>query len=306
MTPTNLAEGGVPWQLTSGSYTWYALGWNAQGAGLWSTGKTFTGVYGFVSEFQPATTNWVSRSGSWGPTSGAYLTTTGAGANRWASAYYAGGQFNNATYEAKLWRNGTDSLASNIVLRGQPATLNAAGAWTNQYVFQYSRDGFYSAYKTVNGVFTTLQPWTPTASIVKGSAWNTLRVTANGTSFSFAINGTTLWSGTDASFSVGYAGVSMFSDGVAGNQLWVDYARLTAPVAATAISAEQQALNDAAQKAAPAGATADRSAGGGGSAGAQSAPAGDGSGSGGPIPSFDRPAGAPGEAPPSVTVAPPE
>ena len=46
VTPTGNAESSIPWKLTSGVYTWYVLGQNANGNGPWSSAKSFTGVAG--------------------------------------------------------------------------------------------------------------------------------------------------------------------------------------------------------------------------------------------------------------------
>ena len=70
-------------------------------------------------------------------------------------------------------------------------------------------------------------PWTPSPTINQGEAWNTLRVEARGTSLSFYINGTLLWSGTDSSLSSGRVGLAMYRDSSStGNEFRVDWAYL--------------------------------------------------------------------------------
>jgi hypothetical protein len=69
-------------------------------------------------------------------------------------------------------------------------------------------------------------PWTYTAAINQGDAWNTLRVVADGTSLTFYINGTWLWSGSYSSLSYGRAGVGLYQDATFGNELLVDWAQL--------------------------------------------------------------------------------
>ncbi len=245
LTPTGNAESAIPWQLSAGSHTWWVAGWNSAGQGPWSVSKSFTGVFGFDSQFNANSAGWVARQGAWSVVSGAFLTSTGiADAN--SSVYYGGSTFPNFTYEARLWRNGSN-LANKLFVRGNPTTLNGTGNWSNTYQFNYSRDGQFGVWKTVNGNEVTLQNWTTTSAINQGSTWNTLRVTVSGTSLQFAINGTVVWSGTDATFSAGHVGVDFYRDAATGNQLWVDYARLTAPLFLVAtVSADQQAANNAA------------------------------------------------------------
>ena len=81
--------------------------------------------------------------------------------------------------------------------------------------------------RVAGGSAVAIVSWTSSSAINQGDAWNTLRVTANGTSLSFYINGTLLWSGTDSSLSNGRAGLGMYrTTSSAGDQLRVDWARL--------------------------------------------------------------------------------
>jgi hypothetical protein len=100
--------------------------------------------------------------------------------------------------------------------------------------------------------WTALQSWTFTSAINQGNAWNTLRVVANGAILYLYFNGTLVWAGSDSSLSSGRAGIEIYSDGTVGDQLSVDWARLTllssAFMATDRVSAEQQALNDAANR----------------------------------------------------------
>jgi hypothetical protein len=207
---------------------------------------------GFNSQFSGSATGWQSHSGIWTVDSN-YYSTTGL-ANAVSSASYTA-DFTNFDYQARLWRNGCDTCANHIVIRGTPTPLDGINWWNRSYVFQYTRNGSYSVWKTVAGSYTPLQGWTSISAINQGSAWNTLRVVANGSNFYFYINGTLVWSGTDSSLTSGRVGIGMYrSSTSSGDQLWVDWATLspldTSGLDALAItdtvSAEQQALNDAA------------------------------------------------------------
>ena len=176
------------------------------------------------ASFNSSAVGWVSHSGTWYVGS-QYLFTDGINGT-WSSASYTE-DFDNFNYEVRMWRSGCDSCANHITFRGTPDPLSAAYNWYNEYKLQYTRDGRYSVYKRVaGGMATPIVSWTSSAVIAQGDAWNLLRVVADGTSLSFYINGTLLWSGTDASLSTGRAGVGMYQDASTGNQLRVDWARL--------------------------------------------------------------------------------
>jgi hypothetical protein len=206
---------------------------------------------GFDSQFNGSAEGWVSHSGTWYYDS-SYLYTYGL-ADSSASASYAA-DFADFSYEARLWRDGCETCANRLYVRGTPLPLSSTNNWYSQYLFQYSRDGYYSIWKTIaGGSAQALQGWTSSPAINQDDAWNRLRVVANGTSLSFYINDIPVWTGSDASLSSGRVGVGMYRDAASsGNSLWVDWATLTplagAKVEAATVSAEQQALNDAANR----------------------------------------------------------
>jgi len=204
---------------------------------------------GFDSEFNGDANGWTVRLGSWFIDSGLWYTSTGL-VNANSSTYYSGATFSDYTYTVRLWRNGCDSCANKLFVRGAPATLDATGNWSNTYQFGYTRDGAFSVFVYVNGVVSAIQNWTASAAIVPFSAWNVLSVTVSGSSLSLKINGTTVWTGMDTAFSSGSVGIAFFSDGTFGDQLWADYAILSTGAAASSdlVSPEQQALNKAANE----------------------------------------------------------
>lgn len=175
------------------------------------------------NDFNGTANGWYSHSGTWYIGS-EYLHTTGVD-GAWASASYYE-SFGDFDYEARLWRSGCNACANFIVFRGTPDPLTANYNWYHEYKLQYSRDGHYSIWvRVAGGSATPIVGWTPSSAINQGDAWNTLRVVAEGTSLTFYINDTLVWSGSDASLSFGRAGVGMY-DGGAGEELRVDWARL--------------------------------------------------------------------------------
>jgi len=177
--------------LTGGPHTWQVLSYNSVGTGPWSAEMSFTPP-GIWSEFNgDATGWWIPNDDStlWyldsnfvytdGPTDGSFFT-----------SLYNEGTYDNLVYSADFYRSGNSGWANTLLIRGNPATLDADGAWTNGYLFHYSDGGFYTVWKMVNGVQTALQSWTYTSAIVTGPAWNTLTAWAQGDQLWFSINGT--------------------------------------------------------------------------------------------------------------------
>ena len=115
--------------------------------------------------------------------------------------------FANFDYSAALWRFGCSGCSNYLEVCGTPTPLQTQSTWNRGLRFQYSRNGMFSVWKDNGGTFTTLQNFTATAAINQGDAWNVLRVVGNGSTFSFYINGTLVWQGTDTSFSAGRVGI---------------------------------------------------------------------------------------------------
>lgn len=258
--------------LASGASAWYPFGYTIPSAWVggiynyWAQPRNGTAILsswagpqrftiGFNSQFTNSNVPWLAVRGTWSNNSGAFYYTAGI-ASQWSSASYSTSTFTNQDVSARFWRNG-DATASCIALRGTPGTMTAIGEWQHGYMFCYTRDGRYAVYKRVNHVWTAIQTYTATATVVQGSAWNLLRARAIGTSLAFWINGTLVWSGTDASLASGRTGIWQYGTG----PLWIDYVTLNSgnavpdealdpslevAAAGDVVSAEQQALNDAA------------------------------------------------------------
>jgi hypothetical protein len=274
--------------LASGAAAWRSFNYTIPGTWLggiynyWAQGRNGTTILtawygpqrftiGFNSQFSGSNVPWLAVRGTWSNNSSAFYYTAGI-ANQWSSASYSTRTFTNQDVSARFWRNG-DATASCIALRGTPGTLTAIGEWQHGYMFCYTRDGRYAVWKRVNHVWTALQNYVATTRVVQGSAWNLLRARAVGTSLSFWINGFLVWSGSDSSLSGGRTAIWQYGTG----PLWTDYvilnsgnavpdpmadgpsagAAIEGPVAEVAagaamadeaVSAEQQVLNDAANR----------------------------------------------------------
>ena len=204
-------------------------------------------VVGFDSQFNNDFTGWEVATGIWtiNPTN---VSTTGL-TDYWSSIYH-NQTFANLDYSARMMRLGDEYLSNNIMIRGTPTLRDSLYLWNDVYMFQYSRSGYYSVWKSVGGVDTPLQLWTYTDAINTGDNWNTLRVVASGRSLYFYINNTLLWFGLDDSLSEGKVGVGMYGEGFPSDKLIVDWATLYSGPGGIqvtdTVSPAQQALNDAA------------------------------------------------------------
>jgi hypothetical protein len=200
---------------------------------------------GFAAEFANSAEGWVAHSGYWTVSDGSY-NTVGI-ENSSASASYST-PYTNFDIQARMWRSGCATCSNRLIVRGAPLPLDATNHWNQEYVFQYSADGYYSVTKRSGGSSVMLQDWTFTPALQTGNVWNTLRVLAVGPTFKFYINDILVWTGSDSAFSNGKIGVGMYRSDTVNDLFKVDWVRLTVvqSTLAETVSAEQQLLNEAA------------------------------------------------------------
>ncbi|MBN1149552.1 MAG: DUF333 domain-containing protein [Anaerolineales bacterium] len=195
---------------------------------------------GFNSSFNVNHNKWAVISGKWKHELVSYYTTIGL-ANKWSTIAF-NAPYSPLTFEARLRRKGSDdSWANHLAIRGSPTTLRADKLWKNEYLFQYSNDGYFSVWVEKNGVGTALKSWTASTAIKK-RGWNNLKVVANGATLQFYINGTLVWTGYDSTFQSGKVGIGMYRDSTStGNKLLVDWAKLSIPPATLAPDSAEDA-----------------------------------------------------------------
>ncbi len=113
------------------------------------------------------------------------------------------GPFGNAQYDVDVQHvAGTDNLSG-------AGLLVRLSDKDNTYLFQVSAFGSYRVGKWAAGVGTNLVAWTESSAVHKGVADNHLTVIADGTSFTFLVNGTQVAELNDTSFSSGRVGVAV-------------------------------------------------------------------------------------------------
>ncbi len=119
----------------------------------------------------------------------------------WGSAYYEPVQFDNFTAEI-TYEEVVSTYSRGMIFRTDgplDSDCNGYGYWT--------AGGSYSVWKMTGGNFSNLVSWTSSALINTGTgAVNTLKIIADGNSFTLYINGTQVNSFTDDSYSTGYVG----------------------------------------------------------------------------------------------------
>ena len=216
--------------LSAASYTWRVRALVGGVYQPYSASQAFTVVVestGFSSSFTTDAIGWVVHKGTWSLEGSNYITTTGVVGK--AATISHTSDYSTLTYEVRMKRTGCIGCANVLAIRGNPS-LDTVGWWKTEYTFDYTNNGLFSVWKDNNGTYTALKNWTSTTAINKGG-WNTLKVTANGSTLKFYINDILVWSGSDASYPSGRVGIGMYrSTTSTGDKLWIDWAQLTTTV----------------------------------------------------------------------------
>lgn len=190
---------------------------------------------GFISEFTENAQGWSPINSTWTVNTagnGRYIT-NGTPKSYWHTVSHVN-NYGSFTYEVRMKRTTCGNCANHIIIRGTPSSVNAAGVWSNGYMFSYQNSnpaspnsGGWAAHRIVNGVVSGLHSWTATPNVVPYD-FNTLKVVANSTSLAFYINDQLLWSGTDSSLASGQVGIGMYQGNTTETMggLQVDWAKL--------------------------------------------------------------------------------
>jgi hypothetical protein len=189
---------------------------------------------GFNSQFTTDAQGWSPINSTWtvNTTNGLYIS-NGAPKLYWHTVSHVN-NYTSFTYEVRMKRTTCGNCTNHIMIRGTPSSVNAAGIWSNGYMFSYQNSnpaspssGGWAAHRIINGVVSGLHSWTATPHVVPYN-FNTLKVVANGTSLTFYINDQPIWSGTDSSLASGQVGIGMYQGNTTETMggLQVDWAKL--------------------------------------------------------------------------------
>jgi C1A family cysteine protease/putative hemolysin len=220
------------WGTSFGTNGYFKIGYgecSIEGSVFYATAAGSPGT-GFYTHFTNAD-GWTVHKGVWSINGGTNYYTTGF-TDKFSTVSHSG-NYSTLTYTAKVKRVGCSMCANHLSIRGDPNPLEPLYAlWNYQYIFEYTNDGYTSVWRLVDGKWTALQNWT-TTTFINNANWNTLKVTASGTSLKFYINGHLIWSGTDSFITSGLVGMGMFRYTLVGDKFWVDWAKVTTTVADT-------------------------------------------------------------------------
>jgi hypothetical protein len=174
----------------------------------------------FFSYFTSDAAGWSVVKGSWGVSNGALKT---PGIYSYVASVVHTGRYTAIDYAAVVKRLSDSNSANRLYLRGNPAALTSNYGWVDGYMFQYTNNGYFSIWKTVDGIDTALVGWTAT-SYVNPYGWNTMRVKISGTAIKYYLNGYLMASGTDPDLASGQLGIGCY-ESVSGAMFYVDYTR---------------------------------------------------------------------------------
>jgi secreted trypsin-like serine protease len=234
--------------LPGGTYTWWVQGYNAAGYGPWSNSMSFThtSAGGFNSQFNGSSTGWTPYYGSWSISNNQWYFATGDW-DFYVTSGYSSATYTNFDVQTRVATN--TPHGAYLMVRGTPTPLDAWKDWNSAYYFGFDGYGNYDVEKMVNGSWTVIQPWTYTPYLNQGGNWNVLRVVASENRLYFYVNGYLVFTMEDSSLTSGQIGFEL--DTTPDYGLWIDWVTLNSYaenslVITDTISAEQQALNEAA------------------------------------------------------------
>ena len=228
-----------PKALRNAAHTWKVKAYANKKWTGWSSPKTFiVATMGIDSSFNTKadSAGWKKLKGSWKNVSSQYYRTTGV-KNKSTSIEYTPAQYNNMIYQASMYREGCEYCSNRLIIQGDSKPMSSSGRWNENYLFQYTNDGYISVFASDRKSGRALQDWAYSPAINRYD-WNTLKVVANSGTMYFYINNTLVWTGYDATFTEGNVGIGMYRDRYSsGDAFLVDWATLTTSTGAGEVEA---------------------------------------------------------------------
>lgn len=204
--------------------------------GTWSSPMKFVvSSPSFTTNFTWGMAGWAryKRVGGIWDTTSSYAWTDGQD-GVWSPLYHKAdsGKYIDFDYTViiKRWAGNKGlSFPANCLMARMGTFLNLKYYWYPGYRFCIANNGEYEIW--YRGMSTAdshaIQRWKPSAAIRKGSAWNKLRVVAEGTNFQFYINDVLVKTFSDDAKDRGYVGVMMYKYAAIDTELDIDFAQLT-------------------------------------------------------------------------------
>ncbi len=196
---------------------------------------------GWSSNFTSNNRGWSAVRGPWYRSAGMWR--ADGLQNNWTSTKHTG-YWSNFVYQARVKRdgNGGGYWNNSLVIRGNPYSLDSTGEWSPSYIFSFTNTGYVSVWLVDSGGGdNVLMNWTyfPFLTTV---IWKQMKVVAQNDFFAFSINGRTVWSGYDSSYSYGMVGFTFYTSSPYWSTLKMDSASLTTIAARDKITLDPAAV----------------------------------------------------------------
>lgn len=197
--------------------------------------RPFSG--GFDEPFDADISRWTESQGIWYNADLQRLSTSVG--NDYALASYTGAVFSDLDFSARVRRSDNDDQPTFLSIRDSGVRTEADCWCANEgcYTFEISPAQNFAVWSCQAADWIQLNAIGRSELINPGTAWNEMRVVAEGEDLSFYINGTLAWQGNDDTHASGSVGIGLvnFTDDKT-NTLDVEWARLTVPGASSNLS----------------------------------------------------------------------
>lgn len=185
---------------------------------------------GFDEPFNADISRWTESQGIWYNADLQRLSTSVG--NDYALASYTGAVFSDLDFSARVRRSDSDDKPTFLSIRDSGVRTETDCWCANDgcYTFEISPAQSFAVWSCQGIDWIQLNAIDRSELINPGTAWNEMRVVAEGENLSFYINGSLAWQGSDdthASGSVGIGFVNFTDDKT--NTLDVEWARLSVP-----------------------------------------------------------------------------
>lgn len=190
--------------------------------------RPFSG--GFDEPFDADISRWTESQGIWYNADLQRLSTSVG--NDYALASYTGAVFSDLDFSARVRRSDGDDQPTFLSIRDS-GTRTETDCWcANEgcYTFEISPAQNFAVWSCQGIDWIQLNAIGRSELINPGTAWNEMRVVAEGEDLSFYINGSLAWQGNDNTHASGSVGIGLvnFTDDKT-NTLDVEWARLSVP-----------------------------------------------------------------------------
>ena len=191
---------------------------------LWSQTSFRVLSSGFTSTFDVNANKWQALAGDWTLTSKGYLKTLGL-YNTTATILRQEMFVDGIVYEVTMKRKVESDSSNRLLFHGVPGDTYVSGFWQDCYVLQYTNDGKWSLFESVNYTKNYYVNEEPTTAI-NPYGWNTLTVWKTPTNNCVWINKVYMGCYSASTFSSGWVGIGVFESDALSSPLLVDKARV--------------------------------------------------------------------------------